>query len=451
MAAIEPEAALADAFAAGKVKRKANTTGQLRARASRVAKGSPEVMVKITGFGRGASHVKSHLDYVTRNGKVELETDRGEVLEGRAEVRAFFKDWEADLGDTRRHSRQRDTMHLVLSMPEGTPQEAVRDAARWFARETFKHHEYVFALHTDELHPHVHLSVKMRSFEGQRLNPRKADLYDWRETFALAMRDQGIDAEATPRPLRGVVRKADRAVVRHIERGDKTHPPRVPKVRAAQVKEAVAELASGATGVPAPEKPWGPPIQARQQATRAAWLAAAASLSHPENQPPERSNARPDYESLDAVRIRAGQRAAAVYQSNLERSGSKAPASAIAGLRNVSRVDLVHHKRPAQVLLLAHAPDRMGSHSPANHDVRWTRVGSAGLADGRERVNSANDGHASLRLADRVEAFVADMPHMATAREALKKHLVKQFHRKAAEVKREASAQPGSSNDVERE
>ncbi|UVW30736.1 relaxase/mobilization nuclease domain-containing protein (plasmid) [Massilia sp. H6] len=106
---------------------------------------------------------------------------------------------------------RRDTMHFVLSMPEGTPETAVLTAARRFAKSVFSaNHEYVFALHTDEPHPHVHLSVRISGFDGRRLTPRKADLQDWRDSFAREMRDQGIEAEATPRSARGVVRKAEK-------------------------------------------------------------------------------------------------------------------------------------------------------------------------------------------------------------------------------------------------
>jgi len=73
------------------VRRKANTTRNFRAIASRLtarnATSSSEVMVKITGFGKGVSHVRSHLDYMSRNGKLELENDRGEVFDTQAKVR----------------------------------------------------------------------------------------------------------------------------------------------------------------------------------------------------------------------------------------------------------------------------------------------------------------------------------------------------------------------------
>ena len=261
------------------VKRKANNTRKLRSTAGRVVRHSTEVMVKITGFGKGAGHVKAHLDYISRNGKVELENDRGEVLSGKEEVKAIFKDWEKDFGDSKRHKRQRDTMHLVLSMPETTDPESVRAAAREFGKAIFgQNHEYVFALHTDEPHPHCHVTVKCLGFDGTRLNPRKADLQAWREGFADRLRDQGVDAEATPRRARGVVRKPEPNVIRHIERGDRSHEPRVSKVRAAKVKAAAQELVAEARGLPVPEKPWEQAIKARQRNVRRAWLAAADAL-----------------------------------------------------------------------------------------------------------------------------------------------------------------------------
>jgi type IV secretory pathway VirD2 relaxase len=428
MPAIEPEAALEAAFTAGKVRRKPNTTQRLRARAARIAKGCPEVMVKITGFCQGSSHIKSHLNYISRNGKVQVENDRGENLAGRDAIKAFFKDWAPDLDDVPRRKNQRDIMRMVLSMPEDTPETAVLDAARAFARKTFGgNHEYVLALHTDEPHPHVHLTVKMRGFDGRRLNPRKADLHDWRDAFAQEMRDQGVDAEATPRPLRGVVRKPQRGIVRHIERGDKTHNSRVPRVTAAQVKEAARELAAEASGAPATIKPWEDAIEKRQSATRAAWLSAAATLAATNTPLQGTKNARPDYDRLQPARVRAGQRAAALYQSDLERSGRKAPATAVSRLRDVSRLDLVHDKRPAQVLLLAHAPDRLGPHRPANHDLRWTRAGAAGLADGREQVNGEGRGLANKALVARIRGFVDSMPPVATKHQRLKQQLQEQF------------------------
>jgi len=52
----------------------------------------------------------------------------------------------------------------------------------------------------------VHISVRAESKHGRRLNPRKADLQRWRETFAEKLRGWGIDAEASRQASRGVDR-----------------------------------------------------------------------------------------------------------------------------------------------------------------------------------------------------------------------------------------------------
>ncbi len=279
MGVIEAETALIDALGRRSVRRKGNRTWDLRATARRISRSAPEVMVKITGFGKGGKHVESHLDYISRNGKVELETERGEVLSGRQEVKEFFAEWKNDFGDGGAYKARRDTMHMVLSMPETTDPEGVRNAVRQFAKKTFgANHEYVFALHTDEPHPHCHVTVKCLGRNGRRLHVGRHTAQAWREGFAEAMRDQGVDAEATPRRSRGKVKKSEKNVIRHIERGDKTHKPRVSKVKAARIKETADELLAETQGQPATPKPWEEKIKATQTAIRGAWLAAATAL-----------------------------------------------------------------------------------------------------------------------------------------------------------------------------
>ena len=258
------------------IRRKANKTKNLRSVAGRVSRQAPEVMVKVSGFGKGASHIRAHLTYISRHGKVELETETGEILENRDEITQHFEGWKRDIDDSRQRKNRRDTMHLILSMPDSVDEESVRRASREFAKETFgANHRYVFALHTDSNNPHCHITVRCEGRDGRKLNPRKADLQAWREAFAEKVREQGYEAEATPRRARGIVRKAQRAVVRHIETGDPTHKPRVSRVRAAKTKEIAQELAQGS---PAKDKPWEKAILACQEKVRQSWLAASETL-----------------------------------------------------------------------------------------------------------------------------------------------------------------------------
>src|SRR6478609_9302751 len=95
----------------------------------------------------------------------------------------------------------------MLSMPRGTADGlTVLRAAREFARAELSDHRYVMVLHDHQANPHVHISVRAESRHGERLNPRKADLQRWRETFAEKLRGWGIDAEATRQCTRGQVR-----------------------------------------------------------------------------------------------------------------------------------------------------------------------------------------------------------------------------------------------------
>jgi type IV secretory pathway VirD2 relaxase len=422
---------------AAPVKRKANATRQLqgsrRSQAKRVTSGTTEVMVKITGFGRGPGRVKTHLDYVSRNGKLELENERGEIFSGHDDVKGLFQEWKEDFCDERRHKNQRDTMHLVLSMPETTEADAVHRASRKFCKSTFgQNHEFVFALHTDEPHPHCHVTVKMRGFDGTRLNPRKDDLQAWRERFAEQLREQGVAAEATPRRARGVVRKAESSIVRHIERGDKTHEPRIPRVRALQVREFANELFAEAQGVSAPRRPWEEAIDARQRKIRGAWLAAAAALERADHplkfNGMETRNERPDYKQIDPGRERFVQRAAALYQSHLEKAGSRSPPSAISGMRNMSSCSVVHDRNRTQVLLQSNAPHRLGQERTSHHEVRRERVSDPGVGgEARELKGSRDPISENKALAARMRAFVAAMPTIETQRQAKKRELAQQF------------------------
>lgn len=180
---------------------------------------NPEVMVKIpkrTGNSSGMKGVKNHLDYISRNGSLELENQDGHKISGTKEIKETLNDWRKF--GIPENSEKREALNLVLSMPPGTDPKAVKDAAREFAKEQFKGHQYVFVLHTDEPHPHVHLAVSMRDELGKRMNPRKNDLFHWRVRFAEKMREQGVDCAATKRQHRGKAQKGEHSILRNMQK-----------------------------------------------------------------------------------------------------------------------------------------------------------------------------------------------------------------------------------------
>lgn len=217
------------------------------AKVARTAKKTPEVMVKISGGGKNMKHIKTHMDYISRNGDVEIEDENGDKHQGMEAVRDVRDAWaKGKIGIPYESEKRKEAFNIILSMPPGTDRQAVKDAGREFAKELFGNHQYVFAAHDDEKHPHVHLVVKAIGHDGIRLNPRKGDLQFWREQFAEKLRDQGVQANATPRRVRGIVQKAEKQAVRHINTAfQKGKRREAARVTIAQRHDAEVELYTG--------------------------------------------------------------------------------------------------------------------------------------------------------------------------------------------------------------
>jgi Plasmid recombination enzyme len=202
---------------------------------SRTVNRAPEVMVKMLNQGgRNLAAVRRHVDYLDRDGKLPIETDDGQRLQGKGISRVLLDHWDLDLEEERpaaeiKARQTRDPPKLVhkvlFSMPAGTPPKKVLAAVKNFAREEFgAKYRYAMVLHTDEPHPHVHMVVKAMGDNGKRLNIRRDTLRHWRTEFARHLREQGVAANATERAARGVTkpRKLD-GIHRAAMRGASTH------------------------------------------------------------------------------------------------------------------------------------------------------------------------------------------------------------------------------------
>lgn len=220
------------------------------AQISRTVRRVPEAVVKVLPRdSNNLASISRHIGYIGRYGNLELETDDGERLSGKGIGRQLLEDWDLDLDEHRRQSdlaaalgrKPPKLVHkLMFSMPSGTRAEGVLEAARNFLREEFAlKHRYAFVLHTDEPHPHVHAVVKAVSEQGVRLNIRKATLREWRAKFAQHLRDQGIEANATERAVRGqtTTNKID-GIYRASRRGVSTHMQ-------SRTENAAAEILKG--------------------------------------------------------------------------------------------------------------------------------------------------------------------------------------------------------------
>jgi len=187
------------------------------ARLARVARHAPEVFVRVTGRSGAQSGLLAHLNYISRAGRLPLEDRDRNLLVGRPALAELAHDWTAESLTGRPRVDSKTSLSVVLSMPPPTEPAIVQDAARAFAQKIFESgFDYVFVLHTDTDHPHVHLAVRVDGRDGQRLNPWINEKQAWREIFAAALRERGVEAEATPRRARGITRKSEHPMLRRL-------------------------------------------------------------------------------------------------------------------------------------------------------------------------------------------------------------------------------------------
>ena len=193
-----------------------------------VVQRAPQVMVKVTGGGRGMSAIAAHLRYIAKAGRLPIEDDRGAVREGREALRAIADQWRFGGARIPEVSERREAFNIMLSMPAGTDARMLlQQAAREFAKIELANHRYVMVLHTHQANPHVHISVRAEGLDGKRLNPRKEDLRRWRETFAERLRGWGIEAEASSQVTRGTRHRNERVWERKTRRPREPHATKV--------------------------------------------------------------------------------------------------------------------------------------------------------------------------------------------------------------------------------
>jgi len=246
-----------------------------KAKLARIVSKVPEVMVKVSGRTKDGGHLQAHLDYITRNGQLPAETDYG-LLKGKEEIADLHADWSDDEVIYKGQHQVRKTamsVNMVLSMPAETDRSAFRDAVRDFVNAELRPRvDVVIAFHDDTDHPHAHVTVRGRQHNGKAFNPGKLVLERYREQFASALRDRGVEAEATRRYVRGHTLRSERSAAKRIRmRGE------MPRMERVAIAEAHAELKSKTQT--RDWRPWEQASRTRHEGTRAQYEAAARELA----------------------------------------------------------------------------------------------------------------------------------------------------------------------------
>ncbi len=176
----------------------------------------PQAIIRIVpgGGARTAEQIQNQWRYLTRKGHMQLrrsERHLGVVLSP-DQVEAVAESWaqETGYGQTGRDL----TTHIVISFPPGTDEEKAFAIARAWAEEMFGSgrnggsFDYLTACHTDRAHPHMHLIVNRRAFEGHWLKISRRHHYLSYDRLRLALAEiagrHGVALEATSRLARGI-------------------------------------------------------------------------------------------------------------------------------------------------------------------------------------------------------------------------------------------------------
>lgn len=348
--------------------------GRVRAQIDRTVRKVPEVVVKVTnkkGAGRSMTAIRQHLEYISRNAKIEIEDQEQEIYLGQGDLRQIKSTWQVSgrrrIPDEAEDGRGLHAVNLMFSMSPGTPTEAVKDAVRELLAEEFRGREYLFVLHTDRLHPHVHVCLKtVATRELPRLRHGKQELQRWRERFAEKIRDRGIEANATPKRTRGQTRSP---VPLHVHHRDKRNPP--------------------SPALPAPIKPrafqaqreaWRAMAQALNQSTRPDdislarrivqfWRSTPAGAAAPEHPTPSHTVESKKYgypERFKRARLAVARLGyASLFKSDFGHPGHRSQIEPISRLREVPSGDLVQNHESRNLLLPENArnhlyPERKG-------------------------------------------------------------------------------------------
>lgn len=166
-------------------------------------KKSNEVIVKITGDSKNIESLKAHIDYISRNGDVEIFLNEQESFIGKDDnelVRDIFRNEGTPFpkkSETKKEKRE--AYHIVFSMREHstTPEDKLKKAVIETIKKKYPNNLAVFAFHKDTDNPHIHTVLKVTDTNGKRIDIRKQDLNDLRTTFAKELNSLGIEATAT--------------------------------------------------------------------------------------------------------------------------------------------------------------------------------------------------------------------------------------------------------------
>ena len=97
--------------------------------------------------------IAAHFRYISKNGRLDMEDELGNIERGKEGVRELADDWRFGGSFIGEAGDRREAFNIMLSMPRGTDPLIVQRAAREFAQVELADHKYIMVLH--QANPHA--------------------------------------------------------------------------------------------------------------------------------------------------------------------------------------------------------------------------------------------------------------------------------------------------------
>jgi hypothetical protein len=166
-------------------------------------------IVKVVGYRHSVKEVAQTVRWIAQIGnpekdELELEKSDGEIIKGKEAIAALIEEWKTDFerGSKNRKNMPRHATHIMLiadceptEMNYRKLEKATFDLLqREFA---WKDYDYVFVVHKDSQHPHVHVVIKNKQREmgldkRRKLQLNPSDLLHLRQQFAYELENNNL-------------------------------------------------------------------------------------------------------------------------------------------------------------------------------------------------------------------------------------------------------------------
>jgi len=100
----------------------------------------PQAVIKVTSYLSGTNKTNDHHQYIARNGDIELETETGEIINGKDDIRDLIDEWRVDF--SRKHSDSLQSYKITIKNTDPDLTDDLYKKAKQYAKEYFPNNKY---------------------------------------------------------------------------------------------------------------------------------------------------------------------------------------------------------------------------------------------------------------------------------------------------------------------